>query len=77
MAINDVYDHARIRRSDLIAEAGRWGMGAVRAGEVIDAAVATIRATVQHEVPHARAVPGLVDLIDSLAARIGEHAAQP
>ncbi|MBU6146568.1 MAG: HipA domain-containing protein [Actinomycetales bacterium] len=77
MAINDVYDHARIRRSDLIAEAGRWGMGAVRAGEVIDAAVATIRATVQHEVPHARAVPGLADLIDSLAARIGEHAAQP
>lgn len=77
MAINDVYDHARIRRSDLIAEAGRWGMGAVRAGEVIDAAVATIRATVQHEAPHAQAVPGLADLIDSLAARIGEHAAQP
>lgn len=77
MAINDVYEHARIRRSDLIAEAGRWGMGAVRAGEVVDAAVATIRATVQHEAPRPRAVPGLPGLIDTLAARIGEHAPQP
>lgn len=72
MAINDVYEHARIRRSDLIAEAVRWGMGAVRASEVVDAAVATIRSTVQQEEPHARSVPGLSDLIDSLAARIGE-----
>jgi serine/threonine-protein kinase HipA len=76
MAINDVYDHARIRRSDLVAEAGRWGMGAARAADTVDAAVATIRATVQQEVPHARAVPGLPDLIDSLAARIGEQAPQ-
>jgi serine/threonine-protein kinase HipA len=74
MAINDVYDHSRIRRSDLSAEAGRWGMGAVRAGEVVDAAVATIRSTVQSEEPHARAVPGLPALIDSLAAQIGEQA---
>jgi hypothetical protein len=33
MAINDVYEHARIRRSDLIAEAGRWGMGRIPCGE--------------------------------------------
>lgn len=72
MAINDVYEHARIRRSDVIAEAGRWGVGAVRAGEVVDAAVATIRSTVQQEEPHARAVPGLPKIIDSLAARMGE-----
>lgn len=72
MAINDVYEHSRIRRSDLIAEAGRWGMGAVRAGDVVDATVEAIRSTVQHEAPHARAVPGLPDLIDSLAARIGD-----
>ena len=72
MAINDLYEHSRIRRSDLIAEAGRWGMGVVRAGEVVDAAVATIRSTVEHEEPHARAVPGLPNLIDSLATRIGE-----
>jgi serine/threonine-protein kinase HipA len=51
MAINDVYEHARIRRSDLIAEAGRWGMGTVRAGEVVDAAVATIRSTLRQEEP--------------------------
>ena len=76
MAINDVYEHTRIRRSDLIAEAGRWGMGAARAADAVDSAVATIRATVQQEEPHARAVPGLPSLIDSLAARIGEHAAQ-
>lgn len=75
MAINDVYEHARIRRSDLIAEAGRWGMGAGRAADAVDAAVATIRATVQQEEPHARAVPGLPGLIDTLAARIGEQAA--
>jgi serine/threonine-protein kinase HipA len=77
MAINDVYEHHRIRRSDLMAEAGRWGMGAVRAGDVIDAAVATIRSTVQQEEPHVRAVTGLSDLIDSLAARIEESAPEP
>lgn len=77
MAINDVYEHARIRRSDLIGEARRWGMGAARAGEVVDAAVATIRSIVQQEEPHARAVPGLRHVIDSVAARIGEHVSQP
>jgi len=71
MAINDVYEHSRIRRGDLIAEAGRWGLGAVRAGEVVDSAVAIIRSTVQQEEPHARAVPGLPTIIDSLAARVG------
>lgn len=72
MAINDVYEHARIRRSDLIAEAVRWGMGAGRAGEVVEAVVATVRSTVRDEQPHARAATGLPDLIDSLAARIEE-----
>jgi len=75
LAINDVYEHARIRRGDLIAEAGRWGMGVARASAAVDEAVATIRATVQQEEPHARAVPGLPGLIDELAARIGEQAA--
>lgn len=77
MAINDVYVHAHIRRSDLIAEAGRWGMGTIRAGEVVDAAAATIRLTVHQEKPHARAVPGLQHMIDSVAARIGEQASRP
>lgn len=27
MAINDVCEHSRICRNDLIAEAGRWGLG--------------------------------------------------
>ncbi len=71
MAINDVYEHSRIRRNDLIAEAGRWGLGAGRAEEVIDQAVKVVRSTVEHESPHARAVPGLPALIDSLAVRIG------
>ncbi len=73
MAINDVYEHSRIRRNDLIAEAGRWGLGAVRAEEVIDQAVKVVRSTVEHESPHARAVPGLPALIDSLAVRIGSR----
>jgi serine/threonine-protein kinase HipA len=71
MAINDVYEHSRIRRNDLIAEAGRWGLGAGRAEEVIDQAVKVVRSTVEHESPHARAVPGLPALVDSLAVRIG------
>ena len=71
MAINEVYEHSRIRRNDLIAEAGRWGLGAGRAEEVIDQAVKVVRSTVEHESPHARAVPGLPALIDSLAVRIG------
>ena len=73
MAINDVYEHSRIRRNDLIAEAGRWGLGAGRAEEVIDQAVKVVRSTVKHESPHARAVPGLPALIDSLAVRIGSR----
>lgn len=52
-------------------------MGAARAGEVVDAAVEKVRSTVQQEKPHARALPGLPGLIDSLAARIGEQAQQP
>ena len=59
MAINDVYEHSRIRRNDLIAEAGRWGLGGGRAEEVLDQAVTVVRSTVKHESPHARAVPGL------------------
>lgn len=70
MAVNGVYEHARIRQSDLIAEAGRWGLGVDRAGEVVDAALRTIRSTVQQEAPHARAMPGLPAFIDSLAERI-------
>ena len=73
MAINDVYEHSRIRRSDLVAEAGRWGMRAVRVAEIVDQTVTVIRSTVQHESPHARVVPGLPELIDSLAARIGAN----
>ena len=73
MAINDVYEHSRIRRNDLIAEAGRWGLGGGRAEEVIDQAVKVVRSTVKHESPHARAVPGLPALIDSLAVRIGSR----
>ena len=73
MAINDVYEHSRIRRNDLTAEAGRWGLGAGRAVEVIDQAVKVVRSTVKHESPHARAVPGLPALIDSLAVRIGSR----
>lgn len=73
MAINDVYEHSRIRRNDLIAEASRWGLGAGRAEEVIDQAVKVVRSTVKHESPHARAVPGLPALIDSLAVRIGSR----
>ncbi|NQW73765.1 MAG: HipA domain-containing protein [Actinobacteria bacterium] len=71
MAVNDVYEHSRIRRSTLIAEAVSWGMGAARAEQIVDQTVTVIRSTVQQESPHVRAVPGLPDLIDSLAARIG------
>ena len=71
MAINDIYEHSRIRRGDFIAEAGRWGVALIRAGQIIDQSLAVIRSTVQDEAPHARAVPGLPSLIDSLAVRIG------
>lgn len=71
MAINDIYEHSRIRRSDFIAEAGRWGVALIRAEQIIDQALAVIRSTVQDEVPHPRAVPGLPALVDSLAVRIG------
>jgi uncharacterized protein (DUF2252 family) len=50
---------------------GSWGLSAVRAEDIVDQAVTVIRSTVQQESPHVRAVPGLPDLIDSLAARIG------
>jgi len=70
MAVNSVYAHYQIRRSDLIAEAALWGLGSVRAGEVVDASVETIRATVRREEPHARAVAGLTTFIDSTAGRI-------
>jgi len=73
MAVNDVYEHSRIRRSTLIAEAVSWGMGAARAEQIVDQTVTVIRSTVQQESPHVRAVPGLPDLIDSLAARIGAN----
>lgn len=73
MAVNDVYEHSRIRRSALIAEAVSWGMGAARAEQIVDQTVTVIRSTVQQESPHVRAVPGLPDLIDSLAARIGAN----
>lgn len=52
-------------------------MGTIRAGEVVDATAATIRLTVQQEKPHARAVPGLQHMIDSVAVRIGEQASRP
>jgi len=52
-------------------------MGASLAGEVDDAAVGTIRSTVQQEEPHTRALAGLQRVIDSVATRIGEHGSQP
>ena len=70
MAINVIYEHSRIRRSDFIAEAGRWGVTPMRAEQIIDQSLAVIRSTVQDEAPHARAVPGLPPHIDSLAVRI-------
>ena len=71
MSINDVYEHSRITRADLIAEAGRWGLPSVRAEQVIDQAVTVIRATVLQEMPHPRAAPNLPALIDSYAEGIG------
>jgi serine/threonine-protein kinase HipA len=71
MSINDVYEHSRISRADLIAEAGRWGTPAGRAEQVIDQAVTVIRATLQQDIPHPRAVADLPAQIDTVAARIG------
>ncbi len=71
MSVNDVYEHSRITRTDLIAEAGRWGLPPARAEQVIDNAVAVIRETVQQQSPHPRAVPELPDLVEAFAARLG------
>lgn len=71
MAINDIYEDSRIRRSDFIAKAGRCGLAPIRAEQIIDQSLAVIRSTVQDEAPHARAVPGLPALINSLVVRIG------
>lgn len=71
MAINDIYEHSRISRSDFNAEVGRWGLAPIRAEQIIDQSLAVIWSTVQDEAPHARAVPGLPALIDSLAVRFG------
>jgi serine/threonine-protein kinase HipA len=63
MSINDLYEHSRIGRGDLVAEAGRWGVGHARAEEVLDQTLATIRAALHAEIPHVRATPGLADQI--------------
>jgi serine/threonine-protein kinase HipA len=57
MAINEVYEHSRIRRRDLISEAGNWGLGSSRAEKIVDEALEVIRATVQHKAPDAREGP--------------------
>ena len=49
MAVNDVYEHSRIRRSALIAEAVSWGMAPARAEHSADQTVTVIRSTVQQE----------------------------
>lgn len=70
MAINDVYEHSRLRREDIFAEAARWGMSDVRAEEVVEQTLTIIRTTIVQEEPHARAAPGLRDLIESTVARL-------
>jgi len=72
MAVNGVYEHARIGRSDLLAEAGSWGLPNERAARVIDDTLTVIRATVQEQRPPARAVPELARTIDAFAARLLE-----
>lgn len=72
LAVNGVYEHARIGRSDLLAEAGTWGLSVERAARVIDDTVTVIRATVQEQRPHARAVPELARTIDAFALRLIE-----
>jgi len=73
MAVNGVYEHARISRGALLAEAGVWGLSHERAARVVDVTVAVIRATVQEQRPHARAVPDLARTIDAFAARLLEE----
>lgn len=72
MAVNGVYEHARIGRSDLIAEANTWGLSIERATRVIDDTLTVIRATVNEQQPHARAVPGLARTVDAYSARLLE-----
>lgn len=71
-------ERARVAAPDTLGLLAAYGRDvAGRAGDVVDRAVATIRSTVQQEEPHARAVPGLRERIDALAARIGEPAPRP
>jgi serine/threonine-protein kinase HipA len=70
MAINDVYEHSRIRRQDIVAESVRWGMSDVRAEEVVEETLTIIRTAIVHEEPHARAAPGLRDMIESTVVRL-------
>lgn len=72
MAVNGVYEHARIGRSDLLAEAGTWGLSVERAVRVIDDTVTVIRATIRKQQPHARAVPELAHTINAFAVRLLE-----
>ena len=70
MAINDVYEHSRIRREDIVAESVGWGMSDVRAEEVVEETLTIIRTAIVHEEPHARAAPGLRDMIESTVVRL-------
>lgn len=70
MAVNGVYEHAQIGRSDVTAEAGMWGLPIERAIRIIDDTVTVIRATVQEQQPHIGAVPELAQTIDAFAARL-------
>jgi serine/threonine-protein kinase HipA len=70
LAVNDVYEHSRITRGDVIDEAVRWGVTADRAGDIVDETASLIRRTVASEIPHPRALDGLPDMIDGHAARL-------
>ena len=70
MAINDVYEHSRIVRRDLVTEGVRWGLGQARAEAVVEQSVTVIRAILQQETPHVRSVPSLPHLIDACLARV-------
>jgi serine/threonine-protein kinase HipA len=63
LAINGVYEHAQLKRGDLVAEAEMWGMDRDAAEARVENCLLAIRAAAAQQVPHPRAYPRLVESI--------------
>lgn len=68
LAVNGVYAHREITRSDLVAEGESWGLRG--AGTVVDEALEVVAALTARTSPHPRAHPTVMDDIASFTSRL-------